>query len=370
MAQDDALDSTGRNDRAAMISSTAIVFDKPRTLENAAEPVSKESLLLSQVTASREDVVECYRLILDRYPENDKVIEDHLADNPALWEIIRRFLESKEARAARPLNSRQRFHADDLPSSIEVETSQQDLDKLLECVRRTWDKLGAEDPYWSVLVEDKYRAGEMSAAQQEEFYSSGEQAVTSFLEFAGNAGLVPRLDGSVLDFGCGLGRLGEHFSKRFSRYIGVDVSSSHLDIAKNRFEFLARANTELVLLPTFLKSRDSYDVIYSIIVLQHNPPPVMLWLIKELLSRLKPGGIAYFQLPCHLFDYQFNVRDYFSNPLAGTTMEMHALPQQYVFRAIAEAGCRPVKVMPHDLIGPLGQSYVFLVTRTSAQGGQ
>ena len=41
------------------------------------------------------------------------------------------------------------------------------------------------------------------------------------------------------------------------------------------------------------------DVIYSVIVLQHNPPPIMAIIVRQFMKGLNPGGVAYFQLPTY-----------------------------------------------------------------------
>jgi hypothetical protein len=38
------------------------------------------------------------------------------------------------------------------------------------------------------------------------------------------------------------------------------------------------------------------DAVVTLIVLQHNPPPVIKLILRSLLDALKQGGVAYFQL--------------------------------------------------------------------------
>ena len=45
-------------------------------------------------------------------------------------------------------------------------------------------------------------------------------------------------------------------------------------------------------------------------------------------------------------------------------MEMHALPQKYVFEALYRNGLRPIEVCPFPVIGPIGISYLFLAHKT------
>jgi hypothetical protein len=47
-------------------------------------------------TASREDVIQAYRVLLKREPENERAIEHHLRDGSTVWDIIQRLLNSDE----------------------------------------------------------------------------------------------------------------------------------------------------------------------------------------------------------------------------------------------------------------------------------
>src|SRR5271169_236009 len=41
------------------------------------------------------------------------------------------------------------------------------------------------------------------------------------------------------------------------------------------------------------------DLFFSIIVLQHNPPPVILGILDAAFAGLRPGGLAFFQVPTY-----------------------------------------------------------------------
>ena len=70
------------------------------------------------------------------------------------------------------------------------------------------------------------------------------------------------------------------------------------------------------------------DFFYSLLVLQHNPPPIMAHVLNVALGRLSPGGLCLFQLDTYCENYRFEVGAYLASPQAG--MEMHMLPQPYV----------------------------------------
>ena len=99
---------------------------------------------------------------------------------------------------------------------------------------------------------------------------------------------------------------------------------------------------------------------------QHNPPPVMLWLLRRLLRaagagrdghpadtgaalrlRLRPAGLPRAD----------------DRPRA---MEMHVLPQRHVFRAAAEAGCLVLEAFHDGRTSSRGLSYAFTFQRPGA----
>lgn len=104
------------------------------------------------------------------------------------------------------------------------------------------------------------------------------------------------------------------------------------------------------------------DAIFTVITLQHNPPPVMAWMLRTLLSRLRPGGVAYLQIPTYRNGYMFEAERYLhSTP--PTTLEMHFLPQHEVFRVVDQANCRCLEVREDGMVGDenlmLSNSFVF-----------
>ena len=78
------------------------------------------------------------------------------------------------------------------------------------------------------------------------------------------------------------------------------------------------------------------DLVYSVIVLQHNPPPVIHMLVRAFLKALNPGGVAYFQVPTYRVGYRFSPGEYLENE--GKThamMEMHVIPH-IIFQTACE----------------------------------
>ncbi len=334
--------------------------------------------------ATEHDVENCYRVFLGRPPENPEVVSQIVARKAFVWDVIREFVHSEEAATRRSSevsdrimigSESERAIARLLPAIgshlaktrysnvVEADGTPAQLDELFAQVRQVWAKYGEEEPFWSVLVGPEFRRAAMNQASEETFYQTGRVDCDLFAEACARNSMRRPTTGTVVDFGCGVGRLGQHLSLDFSDYIGVDISRPHIDLAARRMRQLRRENCAFRLLPDFLASDVRFDAFMSLIVLQHNPPPVMKFLLQTLLDRLRPGGLAYFQIPCFLFDYEFRLDEYLSIPASGRSMEMHALPQRLVFDIIAASSCRLVEMTMDGWIGAIGLSYTFLVAK-------
>jgi ubiquinone/menaquinone biosynthesis C-methylase UbiE len=164
----------------------------------------------------------------------------------------------------------------------------------LDDVRRDWTKLGAEDPLWAVLVAPGKRGGRWDI---EEFLATGRADVDETVQWLQRLGL-PTHWPRVLDFGCGVGRLSQALAKHADEVIGVDIAPSMLDNARR----LDRSGSvcRFVLNDTVDLSQftDGYfDLVYSALVLQHLPRQAIDRYLIEFLRVLRPGGIAFVQVP-------------------------------------------------------------------------
>lgn len=162
-------------------------------------------------------------------------------------------------------------------------------------VAEVWRTLGREDPLWAVYSLPEKRGGRWDLA---EFLRTGEEDVARAAGLiAHHAGTAERFE-RVLDFGCGVGRLVRAWSFRARQVTGVDISEPMLDRAR---KILAdRPNAEVVHnargdLAAFADG--SFDLVFSLICLQHIPWPLARGYIIEFGRICQPGGIVAFQLP-------------------------------------------------------------------------
>jgi len=111
-----------------------------------------------------------------------------------------------------------------------------------------------------------------------------------------------------------------------------------------------------------LENFPKVDLIYSVIVLQHNPPPIIHRVIVQFLKALNPGGIAFFQLPTYKEGYRFLLEEYLGKEFMQEEMEMHALPQSAVFEIVREENGKLLEVV-EDFSTSWGLSNTFLVQK-------
>jgi len=153
--------------------------------------------------------------------------------------------------------------------------------------------LGDAEPYWAVVTHEKYRIENLTEETLQEFYETGEPYVEWLFEVIRgvlDADFSPR---SVLDFGCGVGRVLAPLADRCEEVVGVDVADGMLIRARARCESLGLANVRLE------KSDDSlaglpgaFELIHSFIVFQHIPPRRGMRILGNLIGLLGDGGVG------------------------------------------------------------------------------
>jgi SAM-dependent methyltransferase len=158
-----------------------------------------------------------------------------------------------------------------------------------------WEEWGRRDPYFGVITDPKYRRREMKEADKREFFESGHWHVSYVMKTIHDHIDSDAKPGSILDFGCGVGRTLVSFAEFAPKVVGLDVSVSMLDEASNNCRERGLANVSLLLSDDALSALTSpFDLIHSSIVFQHIPQARGIRLFRRLLTLLAPGGIGAF----------------------------------------------------------------------------
>lgn len=162
--------------------------------------------------------------------------------------------------------------------------------------RKHWDDMGRLDPCYAILTKAGKRFGRWDLG---EFFATGEKEISDLMGSAARLG-VPKGKSRALDFGCGIGRLTQALAAHFEQCVGVDISDSMVNRAK---QLCDKANCCFLLNDSpYLPFPDQYfDLIYTSIVLQHVPKTTLIRkYITEFVRTLNFGGLLVMQIPSHI----------------------------------------------------------------------
>ena len=235
-------------------------------------------------------------------------------------------------------------------NSVETTVPPDVLDRMIERTEAGFRKLGETEPHWSVLTAEKFRTANI-AETKAEFYRTGVDVIGTVWRMLERVGVVPEPGATAIELGCGVGRLTIPLSERVARVVGVDISAPHLRLAADAALERHRVNIEWRQLRRLaeLDSLPVSDFFFSLIVLQHNPPPMIAAMLRSLLGRLRPGGIGYFQVPTFTLGYRFSADEYLrQQPM---DIEMHCLPQPAIYRLLDTTGCRLLEIREDSSAG-------------------
>jgi SAM-dependent methyltransferase len=165
---------------------------------------------------------------------------------------------------------------------------------VLDESRKFWDAHAERDPLWAALSD----AGkEERRWDLRRFFQTGVNEVALVLYQLQSLGIEVS-HRSALDFGCGVGRLTQALASRFERVVGVDISPKMIEAASALNAFPTRASYIWNAEPHLRRfNNDTFDFIYTNLVLQHIVPEVTLAYLREFLRILSPAGLLVFQLP-------------------------------------------------------------------------
>lgn len=157
-------------------------------------------------------------------------------------------------------------------------------------MRRYWDRRAREDALY--FVDNRLQYGDPDV---DRFWEEGDAALDRVLSMAG---CEVRPGDSVVDIGCGVGRLTRPLASRASEVWGVDVSEEMLGLARRYNASLQNVHWVLSDGESLTGIADaSVDGIVSLVVFQHIPDPqVVMGYVREMGRVLRPGGWAAFHV--------------------------------------------------------------------------
>jgi SAM-dependent methyltransferase len=240
----------------------------------------------------------------------------------------------------------------------------------LEKLHRTWERLARVDQLRSILARGENW-------DEDEFFATGEREIGEVTRYLRELGLPARWD-RALDFGCGVGRLSRALAAHFAAVLGVDLSESMIEDARQlnadypNCEFKHNRRPDLSALEPC-----SFDLIYSNITLQHMPPDLAKGYMAEFLRVVAPDGLVLFQLTARRHAGSRRVRrklarlskppaenlKLLTNRALGRRMEMHCIPKDDVVAFLEAHGGEVIDVLPDELPGYDSYRYAVIPSR-------
>lgn len=239
--------------------------------------------------------------------------------------------------------------------------------------RLHWDKFARTDPLWAIMSSPDKTGNRW---QLDEFFATGKTEIAAVLERV--TALQPSLPRRrALDFGCGVGRLTQALAAHFDAVTGVDISTEMLGLARRHSRAGERVTYVHNTRPDLAGFADaSFDLVCSLITLQHIPPAPARRYLAEFIRVLAPGGVAVFQLPARLAGparprfslWPATLARRAARALNRLTvrepyMAMHAFPRTEVEALLRAAGAEVLDVAPHVAGGDVLESLRYIARK-------
>ena len=217
-----------------------------------------------------------------------------------------------------------------------------------------------------MLTADKFRK-EQIGQNVEEFYQSGQEPVNNLVAALHRNGFDIRPGATCLELGCGVARSSIWLSPLFREVTAVDISAPHLRLAAEAAQTYHCTNIRFVQLEKIntLSSLGEFDFFFSVIVLQHNPPPVIVQMLRRVLQSIKPNGFVYFQVPTYRPGYHFDADEYLISPPELGNPEMHVVPQPVLHALLRQYQFQLVELREDGAAGGNNISSRFLARKLS-----
>ncbi|MEM1319721.1 MAG: class I SAM-dependent methyltransferase [Bacteroidota bacterium] len=238
----------------------------------------------------------------------------------------------------------------------------------LNDLQRNWDQFGKEDPFWAIITRPEMKGNKW---EEEAFFATGQGRARKVTKKINR--LLPNFRfQSALDFGCGVGRITQALADHFEAANGVDIAPSMIKLAKelnkksNCHYFLNEKND------LSLFKAEQFDLVFSVITLQHMQPRYAKNYLAEFLRVLKKGGMLIFQIPSKPDQGTLNYHNALGKLQSSTApsapsentqpvMEMYWIPIGEVVNLLTAQGGQILRIEKDNAAGEDWDSYTYYV---------
>jgi len=229
---------------------------------------------------------------------------------------------------------------------------------------KTWKFYGRNAPYFGVFGQAEFLNDHLDNDKLDYFFQSGNQYVDHLFQTIHKI-FSPRFKpATILDFGCGPGRMMIPFAKIAGMVTGMDISSEMLEEARKNCQGQSINNTRFLMADDNLKliENQRFDLVHSFIVLQHLHTKRGVKLFLKLIEKINKDGIGvihftyhdHFPLRRSLNFFRFRI-PYFANLLrtfrsdnvkrnlkARPQMQMNSYDLNLIFSILQEKNIKQV----------------------------
>jgi SAM-dependent methyltransferase len=203
----------------------------------------------------------------------------------------------------------------------------------LEALELAGETLDAHRDFWDRSADVDSLTAIVANSDERDYRSSGRAEAEALRRFLGP-------DATVLDIGCGTGRVMEHLAPWCREVHGIDISERMVQGGRERLEHLPNVRFHRGNGYDLAGFEDgSFEVVYSIVALQHMPRTVAYNYLLESHRVLRQGGVLWLYVPNLLRDDAFAAFHHFSQPwFVSHPYPMNFYTPQEISRLLVAAG--------------------------------
>ena len=203
----------------------------------------------------------------------------------------------------------------------------------LEALELEGETLGAHRDFWDRSAGVDSLTAVVADNDERGYQSSGRAEAEALRRLLGPAA-------TVLDVGCGTGRVMEHLAPWCREVHGIDISQRMVQRGRERLDYLANVRFHHGNGYDLAGFEDgSFDVVYSIVALQHMPRTVAYNYLLESYRVLRQGGVLWLYVPNLLREDGFAAFHHLSQPwFVSHPYPMNFYTPQELSRLLVAAG--------------------------------